>query len=71
MKVVVNGERVVKTGEGVGPVHALDQALRECLAETPTLRSTDLHLVDYRVRVLDSNESTGAKVRVLVGNSRP
>ena len=65
VKVSVAGSRVVTTGEGVGPVHALDQALRLALAGTyPGI--SDLHLVDYRVRVLDSRESTGAVVRVLV-----
>ncbi len=65
VKVVVNGTRVVTTGEGVGPVHALDQALRTAL-ETQFPQVADLRLIDYRVRVLDSAESTGARVRVLL-----
>ena len=65
IKVVVDGERVVSTGEGVGPVHALDQALKDALRGSyPAV--ADLHLTDYRVRVLDSKDSTGARVRVLV-----
>ncbi len=65
VKVFVNGERVVTTGEGVGPVHALDQALKAALRGTyPAVEN--LHLTDYRVRVLDSKDSTGARVRVLV-----
>ncbi len=65
VKVLVDGTRVVTTGEGVGPVHALDQALRTALKiEYPQV--ADLRLIDYRVRVLDSGESTGARVRVLL-----
>jgi 2-isopropylmalate synthase len=65
VKVVVNGHRVVTTGEGVGPVHALDQALRTAL-QTEYPQVADLRLIDYRVRVLDSTDSTGATVRVLL-----
>lgn len=68
VKVVVNGERVVTTGEGVGPVHALDQALR--LALRRAYPAVDrLRLTDYRVRVLDSSHGTGAMVRVLLETS--
>jgi 2-isopropylmalate synthase len=68
VKVVVKGERVVTTGEGVGPVHALDQALRAALrAEYPDVDR--LRLTDYRVRVLDSSHGTGAIVRVLLETS--
>ncbi len=68
VKVVVNGERVVTTGEGVGPVHALDQALR--LALRTAYPAVDrLRLTDYRVRVLDSSHGTGAMVRVLLETS--
>jgi len=65
VKVIVNGTRVVTTGEGVGPVHALDQALRTAL-RTEYPQVADLRLIDYRVRVLDSTDSTGATVRVLL-----
>ncbi len=68
IKVVVGGKRVVTTGEGRGPVHALDQALRAALAtEYPEI--VDLRLTDYRVRVLDSADGTGARVRVLLETS--
>ncbi|MGH8874115.1 MAG: citramalate synthase, partial [Acidimicrobiia bacterium] len=68
VKVVVGGERVVTTGEGVGPVHALDQALRAALAPAyPEVGG--LRLTDYRVRVLDSSDGTGATVRVLLETS--
>jgi 2-isopropylmalate synthase len=65
VKVVVDGERRISVGEGVGPVHALDQALRGALADHHPAVG-DLRLVDYRVRVLDSSDGTSARVRVLL-----
>ncbi len=53
------------TAEGHGPVHALDVALRKCLSELYP-RIGDVRLTDYKVRVLDTNKGTDAKVRVLV-----
>lgn len=68
VKLSVSGERKVSVGEGVGPVHALDQALRQALRdEYPALK--DLRLTDYRVRVLDSQDGTSARVRVLLETS--
>ena len=59
---------MVTTGEGVGPVHALDQALRAALRDAyPDIDR--LRLTDYRVRVLDSSHGTGAIVRVLLETS--
>lgn len=50
---------------GDGPVHALDQALRKSLKEFyPSLN--EMHLSDFRVRVLDEKAGTAAKVRVLI-----
>ncbi len=61
----VAGRRVTAVGEGVGPVDALDQALRRALADDlPQL--AELHLVDYKVRILDGREGTKAVTRVLV-----
>ncbi len=68
VKLCVAGERVITHGEGVGPVHALDQALRAALrGHYPQV--DDLRLSDYRVRVLDSSDGTGAQVRVLIETS--
>jgi len=68
VKVVAGGERRVSVGEGVGPVHALDMALRGALRDDyPGV--ADLRLTDYRVRVLDSTEGTSARVRVLIETS--
>ncbi|HWE50855.1 MAG TPA: alpha-isopropylmalate synthase regulatory domain-containing protein, partial [Bryobacteraceae bacterium] len=53
------------TAAGHGPVNALDVALRKCLSELyPRIR--DVRLTDYKVRVLDTDKGTDAKVRVLV-----
>src|SRR5918993_3729658 len=50
-KLVAGGERTVATGEGNGPVNALDHALRQALLPAyPEL--DDLELIDYRVRIL-------------------
>jgi 2-isopropylmalate synthase len=68
------GERSVHTvAEGNGPVNALDNALRKALEEIyPEIKN--IKLVDYKVRVLDGKDGTGAKVRVLItsqnGNKR-
>ena len=68
VKLIVDGERRVSVGEGVGPVHALDQALRGALRPNyPGV--ADLRLVDYRVRVLDSADGTAATTRVLLETS--
>jgi 2-isopropylmalate synthase len=58
-------QRVVAVGEGVGPVHALDQALRKALSELyPELAR--IHLVDYKVRILDGRAATSAVTRVML-----
>jgi 2-isopropylmalate synthase len=61
----VDGERVMAAGEGVGPVHALDQGLRRALQERfPQLES--IRLVDFKVRILDGRAGTKAVTRVLI-----
>ena len=53
------------TESGHGPVNALDLCLRKCLSGLyPQI--ADVRLTDYKVRVLDSNKGTAAKVRVLI-----
>ncbi len=48
-----------------GPFHAMAECLRKCLSHTyPPI--ADIRLVDYKVRVLEPNKGTAAKVRVLV-----
>jgi 2-isopropylmalate synthase len=68
IKIWVGGERWVRTAEGNGPVNALDNALRQALAEThPHLR--DIDLVNFKVRILDETKGTGAVTRVLLDAS--
>ena len=68
VKVHAGGERIISTGEGNGPVNALDNALRAGLtAAFPELAR--LELVDYKVRILDGVTGTDAVTRVLVGTS--
>jgi len=62
---LVDGERLVRVGEGNGPVDALGDGLRQgLLAGFPAVESFEL--VDYRVRILDTGRGTDATVRVLI-----
>lgn len=64
----VNDNVVKAVGEGDGPVNALDKAMRNALRETyPAIK--EMKLTDYKVRVLDSNLATAAKVRVIIETS--
>jgi 2-isopropylmalate synthase len=65
VKVTAKGERVVATGEGNGPVNALDKALRIALEKIYPELAT-LELADYKVRILEGTHGTGAVTRVLV-----
>ena len=52
-------------GEGDGPVNALDAALRKSLANCyPGIN--DVHLIDYKVRVVNAKAGTAARVRVII-----
>ena len=50
---------------GDGPVNALDSALRKALKKFYP-KIAEMHLTDYKVRVLDEKEGTAARVRVLI-----
>lgn len=65
IKLRVNGEVEHVVGEGDGPVNALDTALRKALLKHFP-RLAELHLVDYKVRVINSTEGTAARVRVVI-----
>ena len=68
IKVSVDGKKEITAAEGDGPVNALDKALRKALEVFyPTL--SEVHLTDYKVRVLDSTSATASKVRVLIESS--
>ena len=63
--VEVKGKERHALSLGMGPVNALDRALRKALEEFyPKLK--EMSLVDYRVRVLPGTSGTEAKVRVLI-----
>ncbi|MGN7469841.1 citramalate synthase [Brevibacillus sp. SAFN-007a] len=65
VKLRVNGETVHTAADGNGPVNALDNAMRKALeGYYPCI--ANMHLTDYKVRVLDENGATAAKVRVLI-----
>ncbi len=52
-------------GEGDGPVNALDAALRKSLENIyPAIK--DVHLIDYKVRVVNARAGTAARVRVII-----
>ncbi len=68
VKVRVGEDRIVATAEGNGPVNALDAAVRAAIGSRfPALAG--VHLVDYRVRVLDSAKGTGSVTRVLIDST--
>ena len=65
VKLDIDGDVVHTAAEGNGPVNALDLALRKAiLPKYPALR--DIQLVDYKVRILDGENATGAMTRVLI-----
>jgi 2-isopropylmalate synthase len=68
IKLLVDGKRHVATGEGNGPVNALDAALRLAIQRFYPQVAT-LELTDYKVRVLDESVGTGAVTRVLIETS--
>ena len=68
VKLRAKGERIVATGEGNGPVNALDNALRLALERLyPELAM--LELADYKVRILEGSHGTAAVTRVLIESS--
>jgi 2-isopropylmalate synthase len=65
VKLGIDGQVRHEVAEGDGPVNALDAALRKALhAHFPNL--ADMQLVDYKVRVINSEAGTAAGVRVVI-----
>ncbi len=65
VKLQVDGVTEHVVSEGDGPVNALDCALRKALEPFyPNLK--DMHLIDYKVRVVNARAATAAKVRVVI-----
>ncbi|MFF8384741.1 citramalate synthase [Streptomyces kanasensis] len=68
VKVWADGERIVATAEGNGPVNALDRALLVAL-ERIHPRMAKFELVDYKVRILEGRHGTESTTRVLITTS--
>ena len=65
VKLKIGGREFYEVADGDGPVDALDTALRKALTESyPNLAS--MHLLDYKVRVINSEAATAAGVRVVI-----
>ena len=65
VKIHAGGRRLIRLGEGVGPVDALDEALRRALRKVyPQLDG--MELVDFKVRILDTSRGTNAITRVMI-----
>ena len=68
VKLLVKGQRVISTAEGNGPVNALDRALRQAIGpHYPELK--EIHLSNYKVRILDEHRATAATTRVLIDST--
>jgi 2-isopropylmalate synthase len=65
VKLSVGTEILHTAADGNGPVNALDRAMRKALgAFYPVL--DDVHLVDYKVRIVDGEAATAARTRVVI-----
>ena len=65
VKLLIDDQLRHEVAEGDGPVNALDAALRKALnGHFPSLN--EMHLVDYKVRVINSDAATAASVRVVI-----
>ncbi len=65
IKIKVGDKEEITAAEGDGPVSALDNALRKALTKLfPEVE--DMHLVDFKVRVIEGRAGTDAKVRVII-----
>jgi 2-isopropylmalate synthase len=65
VKVRVHEQTMHTVSEGDGPVNALDGALRKALLPFYP-RLAEMHLVDYKVRVVNARAETAARVRVVI-----
>lgn len=66
VKVKVGDKFEIAADEGDGPVNALDKALRNALSRFYPEVTDNFHLIDYKVRVMDTGAGTAAVVRVLI-----
>jgi 2-isopropylmalate synthase len=64
IKVRIGKETLHEIAEGVGPVHSLDMALRKALENFYDMRNVSLS--NYRVRIINQEKATAAKVEVFI-----
>jgi 2-isopropylmalate synthase len=64
----VRGQLVHTAAEGNGPVGALDAALRKALV-TAYPEVARIHLEDYKVRIINGQQGTAARTRVLISST--
>ena len=68
VKIKVGEDVMLTAAEGNGPVNALDDAVRKALLPYyPQLAA--VHLMDYKVHILDGDAGTAAQTRVLIDSS--
>ena len=68
IEIKIGAKSYCKFAQGNGPVNALDNALRQAVeSQYPVLK--DVHLLDYKVRILNSETATRAITRVLIDSS--
>jgi 2-isopropylmalate synthase len=69
VKLRVRDQVMHTAAEGHGPVDALDAAIRKALLPHYPLLD-EVHLVDYKVRIVDAHRGTAARPRVLIESAR-
>jgi len=66
IKISVGDQQEITAAEGNGPVNALDNALRKALNKFFLVDLEKMHLVDFKVRVIEGRDGTGARVKVFI-----
>ncbi|MEE9401757.1 MAG: citramalate synthase [Desulfobacteria bacterium] len=66
IKISVGDQQEIAAAEGNGPVSALDNALRKALNKFFLVDLEEMHLVDYKVRVIEGRDGTSARVKVFI-----
>ena len=66
IKISVGDQQEITAAEGNGPVNALDNALRRALNKFFLVDLEKMHLVDFKVRVIEGRDGTGARVKVFI-----
>ena len=65
VKLRINGQETIQGDQGVGPVHALDNALRKCFGgRFPEL--DDIHLINFKVVNVNGIQDTSSRVQVTI-----